>query len=51
MASGGWVGTNIQQSKLLEKAIRSTLESGRSVVFAINNEKDKRHRRDDEYPV
>ncbi len=46
MASGGWVGTNIEQSKLLEKAIKSTLESGRSVVFAVNNEKDERHRRD-----
>lgn len=45
MASGGWVGTNISQSKLLEKAIKSTLESGRSVVFAVNNEKDNRHRR------
>jgi len=44
LASGGWVGTNIEQSKLLEKAIRSTLESGRSVVFAVNNEKDSRHR-------
>jgi hypothetical protein len=46
MASGGWLGTNIGQSKLLEKAIKSTLESGRSVVFAVNNEKDDRHRRD-----
>ncbi|SGZ08061.1 Putative uncharacterized protein [Moritella viscosa] len=47
MASGGWVGSNISQSRLLEKAIRSTLESGRSVVFAVNNEKDNRHRCDD----
>jgi hypothetical protein len=45
MASGGWVGTNIEQSKFLEKAIKSTLGSGRSVVFAVNNEKDERHRR------
>ena len=43
LASGGWVGTNIEQSKLLVKAIRSTIESGRSVVFAVKNEKDARH--------
>jgi hypothetical protein len=47
LAAGGWVGTNIEQSKLLEKAIQSTLESGRAVVFAVNNEKDKRHRNND----
>ncbi|NOZ83999.1 MAG: hypothetical protein GXP60_04205 [Epsilonproteobacteria bacterium] len=46
MASGGWVGTNIQQSSILKKAIRSTLESGRAVVFAVNFEKDTRHRID-----
>jgi hypothetical protein len=44
IASGGWVGTNIDQSKVLEAAIRSTLESGRAVVFAVNSEKDTRHR-------
>lgn len=43
IASGGWVGTNIEQSKLLQTAIRSTLESGRAVVFAINKVKDLRH--------
>lgn len=47
MASGGWIGTNINQSKFLVKAIRSTLESGRAVVFAVNNEKDTRHRFND----
>ncbi len=46
MASGGWVGTNINQSKLLEKVIKSTLESGRSVVYAVNKEKDSNHRSD-----
>lgn len=47
MASGGWVGTNIKQSELLGTVIRSTLESGRSVVFAVNKEKDQHHRSDD----
>jgi hypothetical protein len=37
MVSGGWIGTNIKQSKLLEIAIRSTLDSGRSVVFATSS--------------
>lgn len=44
IASGGWVGTTIQQSKHLEAAIRSTLESGRAVVFAVNIQTDRRHR-------
>ena len=44
IASGGWVGTNINQSTVLQEAIRSTLDSGRAVVFAVNVEKDKRHR-------
>lgn len=47
IAAGGWVGTNIDQSKVLEIAIRSTLESGRAVVFAVNSEKDVRHRVND----
>lgn len=44
IASGGWIGTNIHQSSVLQEAIRSTLESGRAVVFAVNKEKDNRHR-------
>lgn len=44
IASGGWIGTTIAQSEMLEIAIKSTLESGRAVVFAINSEKDLRHR-------
>lgn len=44
IAGGGWVGTNSQQSLVLEAAIRSTLESGRVVVLAVNIEKDERHR-------
>lgn len=45
IASGGWVGTNIHQSSILRDAIRSTLESGRAAVIAINEELDDRHRR------
>ncbi|PWG63883.1 hypothetical protein DEM34_06690 [Spiribacter halobius] len=45
IASGGWVGTTIAQSKHLESAIRSTLKSGRAVVFAVNIQTDRRHRR------
>jgi hypothetical protein len=44
IASGGWVGTNIEQSSVLETAIKSTLESGRAVVVAVNSDKDTRHR-------
>ena len=47
IAAGGWVGSNIDQSSVLEVAIRSTLVSGRAVVFAINAEKDLRHRVND----
>ncbi len=46
IASGGWVGTNINQSKLLEKVIASTLDSGRSIVYAVNKEIDSSHRSD-----
>jgi len=31
----------------LEVAIKSTLESGRAVVFAVNTQLDRRHRRND----
>lgn len=44
IASGGWVGTNINQSSVLQTAIRSTLASGRAVVFAVNKDKNERHR-------
>lgn len=44
IASGGWVGTNIDQSSMLEAVIRATLESGRAVVVAMNKEMDDRHR-------
>ncbi len=44
IAAGGWVGTNINQSSTLRKVIRSTLEAGRAVVFAVNTEKDRTHK-------
>lgn len=44
IVAGGWVGTNIAQSHLLEAAIRSTLNSGRAAVIAVNRELDDRHR-------
>ncbi|WP_442775095.1 hypothetical protein [Sphaerotilus montanus] len=43
-ASGGWVGSNAQQSSLLSTAIRETVHSGRVAVIAINQELDDRHR-------
>ncbi len=39
MASGGWIGTNIDQSKPLEKYIENVLHAGRAVAFAYHNEK------------
>lgn len=48
IASGGWVGTHIQQSVLLVEVIRETIQSGRAAVIAINQELDDRHRRQDE---
>ena len=45
IASGGWVGTNAQQSSLLSTAIRETVQSGRVAVIAINQELDDQHRR------
>lgn len=47
IASGGWVGTNIQQSAKLVEVIRATIQSGRAAVIAINQELDDRHRRQD----
>lgn len=43
IASGGWVGTNISQSMVLEEIIRSTLESGRAAVIALNTIRDVKH--------
>lgn len=46
IASGGWIGTTISQSKHLGSAIKSTLESGRAVVFAVNVLTQNRHSTD-----
>jgi hypothetical protein len=35
LVAGSWVGTTIRQSALLEKLIRSVLETGRTVTFAV----------------
>jgi hypothetical protein len=44
IASGGWIGTTISQSKVLKEAIADTLRSGRAVVLAVKEELDDRHR-------
>lgn len=43
IAANAWVGTTINQSAELETVIRSTLESGRAVVLAVCNDKERRH--------
>ena len=43
LASDAWVGTTISQSEKLEVLIRSTLEAGRAVVFALSKDKEERH--------
>jgi hypothetical protein len=43
IAANAWVGTTIKQSSELTILIRSTLESGRTVVFAVANDKERRH--------
>jgi len=35
IVEGGWIGTYIQQSAVLEEIIRMTLENGRTAVYAI----------------
>ncbi len=44
IAGSGWIGTTFEQSSLLEKLVRETLESGRAVVLASFNNSDVRHR-------
>jgi hypothetical protein len=44
IVAGGWVGTNINQSSVIEIAIRETLESGKAAIIAVNEELDTRHR-------
>lgn len=43
VAANAWVGTTISQSEEVEVLVRSTLEAGREVVFAIGTDKEKRH--------
>jgi hypothetical protein len=43
IAASAWVGTTISQSAELAVLVRSTLEAGRSVVFAIGADKVRRH--------
>ncbi len=57
---GGWIGTNISQSKILEDLIKSTIESGKAAVLAVkekysepkpvNEENDKNDFNIDELP-
>jgi hypothetical protein len=44
LVSGGWIGTNTYQTSVLEEAIKSTLESGKAAIIAVNKELDIRHR-------
>jgi hypothetical protein len=37
LVAGSWVGTTITQSRSLEAMIRSVLESGRTVTFAVKH--------------
>lgn len=43
LASDAWVGTTISQSEQLEVLIRSTLETGRALVFALSKDNEERH--------
>lgn len=43
LAAHAWVGTTIIQSSKLTILIRSSLETGREVVFAVATDKKKRH--------
>lgn len=44
IASGGWIGTHIQQSALLVDVVKQTVESGRAAIIAINQDFDGRRR-------
>lgn len=43
LAANAWVGSTISQSSELSMLIRTSLETGRSVVFAVAIDKDPRH--------
>lgn len=44
LVSGSWVGTSIEQSAFLRSVIRSVLESGKTVTFAIKHVASRDHR-------
>ena len=45
---GGWIGTNHNQSIILEQMIRNILENGRTAVLAIKKKMDSCHNLDQE---
>jgi len=47
IVSGGWIGTNYNQSNILKKVIKETIENGRSAVIAIRNNIEKEIHDDD----
>jgi hypothetical protein len=48
IASNGWIGTNINQSSMLEAAIKSTLENGRTAILAIKQVLNKKQPKENE---
>jgi hypothetical protein len=44
LVAGSWIGTNLNQTALLEEVIAATLESGKAAVIAIDAELNERHR-------
>lgn len=38
LVAGGWLGTNVAQSAVLERCIRESLESGHAVVLAVRSD-------------
>lgn len=39
LVAGGWIGTGPEESELLEVMVRNTLQTGRTVAFAINHDR------------
>ena len=48
---GGWIGTNHNQSKILENIIRNILENGRAAVLAIKKNISRKVQFEQEDPV
>jgi hypothetical protein len=38
LVAGAWVGTTVPQSSLLEKVVRSVVETGKTVTIAVKSE-------------